>query len=197
MRDHLAPLFLQMAETHTAAFAPGTLLNRSRQAKYYNRSCFHMTCPHLSPLVIHVLLYTQFLANAFKNITTIKNYLSGAKTFVTQAAGDPSSFTSPLIANMVRGVAHISMHIPEQALPIPLQALKTACDLLAAMGPEANVAQTAVLYGFASLLRQSNLLPSSASTQSHTITRADVIDEGAVIWININSSKTICDALIA
>ena len=183
-----------MAETYSAAFAPGTLINRLRQAKLYLTFMFTHDYPYMYPSVLNVLLYTQFLANSFKNTTTIRSYISGAKTFVTHAGGDISSFASPHLSGMLRGVARISLHIPEQAPPIPLPAIKAACDILAAVRGEALVARTAILVGFASLLRQSNLLPSTANTHCHTVTRADMLDEGEVLWTNINSSKTISDA---
>ena len=132
------------------------------------------------------------MANSFKSVASIKNYLSGAKTFLSQAGGDATPFQSPYLQNMLRGVARISLHVPQQAPPIPLPMFKAMCDLLQAIGGEASIARTALLIGYATLLRQSNLLPSlSPASPMHTIIREDVLDEGTVLWVTINSSKTI------
>ena len=187
------PLYHQMTSSYGAAFAHGTLINRARQARTYLSFMFTYTFPHLNPTVLHILLYAQFLANSYKNLITTKNYLSGAKTYITHAGGDASPFLSPQLTNMLRGLARASLHIPEQAPVIPINYIKAMCHMLEQQGAEGRAARAAILIGYATLLRQSNLLPTPGSGQHHVMTRQDVIDDGPVMWVNINSSKTICD----
>ena len=163
------PLFHQMADTYAAAFAPGTLQNRARQAKTYLAFMFTYDFPILSPSTVHILVYTQHLSNSFKNVTSIKNYLSGAKNFILQAGGDPTPFHSPQLTNMLRGVTRLSLHVPSQAPAIPLPYFKRLCDLMEVLGGDAASARAALLIGYATFLRQSNLLLGSGPEHAHTL----------------------------
>ena len=182
-----------MTATYQAAFTPGTHQNRARQARSYVTFMLYYSLPHLNPSITDVLLYAQCLANTFKNPTTHKNYLSGAKTFITQAGGNPSAFFSPILHNFLKGVARLSTHEINQAPAIPLDMIKRVCDLLAALSPDAATIRLAVLLGFTSFLRQSNLLLTPGYSATHCLRRGDVTDAGDHLWLSINSSKTISD----
>ena len=182
-----------MQESYSAAFSEGTRQNHYRQAKAYLTFMLASTFSPLAPTVIQILLYIQFLANSFKTVLTVKNYLSGAKSFVTQQGAPTHQFSSPLISNLFKGLARMSMHVPTQAPPLRVNDIKRICDILAVMDDGARVARTAILMAFATFLRQSNLLPTAGSTAGHCIRRGDVHLEDGQLWITINSSKTISD----
>ena len=182
-----------MAETYQAAFAPGTVQNRTRQARAYISFMLTYSFEYLNPSPTEILLYAQCLANSFVSPATHKNYLSGAKTFVIQAGGNPIAFQSPLLQNFLKGVSRLSNHHTHQAPEIPLPVIKQLCDLLAALSPDAVTVRLMVLLGFTSFLRQSNLLYTPGQATSHHLRRADVTDDGARLWLSINSSKTIID----
>ena len=156
---------------------------------------FTYSFPYLQPTVLHVLLYAQFLANSYKNIITTKDYMSGAKSYVANAGGDASVFLAPQVTNMLKGIARLSLHIPDQAPPIPISYIKGMCDYLDELGPQTQTARAAILIGYATLLRQSNLLPTPGPRhiQHHTITRDDIRDSRTPIWVTLNSSKIITD----
>ena len=67
------------------------------------------------------------------------------------------------------------------------------CDLLAALSPDAATVRLMVLMGFASFLRQSNLLYCPGHPTQHYLRHADIVDNGLRLWLSINSSKTIID----
>ena len=67
------------------------------------------------------------------------------------------------------------------------------CDLLAVLDHQARIARVAILVGFATFLRQSNLLPTATMQGGHYIRRGDVQANDAQLWITVNSSKTISD----
>ena len=69
------------------------------------------------PSIPTILMYTQTLANTHKNVRSVKNYLSGANTFVRNAGGEIASFDSPLLANLIKGIARLSTHVPSSARP--------------------------------------------------------------------------------
>ena len=142
--------------------------------------------PTLSP----ILHYTQFLANSFTSVASIKNYLSGAKTFVTNAGGDYSPFTSRIIPDILRGITRLSTHVPTPAASLDPITVKRMCDVMWALGPDARIARAAVLFAFATFLRQSNFLYTSTGA-THMLTRGDITPAPYGLAVHVASTKTI------
>ena len=143
-----------------------------------------------------LLLYIQFLANTHKNIISIKNYMSGAKTYVVATGGLSWAFSSPFIPNLYTGLLRLSSHIPMPAPAIPIDTLKLMFDILATMSTDGATIQSAFLIGFALFLRHSNHLPTYRPGAMHALRRHDICDDGNCLWLSINSSKTIVDPRI-
>ena len=141
--------------------------------------------PHITPL----LHFLQLLSNSFNSVASIKNYLSGAKTYVTSAGGDPTPFSAPIIPDVLQGVARLSTHTPAQASSLDPKTLKTMCDTLWALGPEARIARAAILFAFATFLRQSNFLYTSGGRQ-HMLTRRDLLPTPYGLAVHVSSTKT-------
>lgn len=70
------------------------------------------------------------MANSYSSPASIKNYLSGAKYWVTVHAGDISAFLSIEVAEMIKAVVTESDHIPSPAAPITVQHLRLICGFL-------------------------------------------------------------------
>ena len=102
-------------------------------------------------------------------------------------------FSSPLLINLFECITKLSAHIPLPPPAIDLTRLKRMCDILAAMASDAATVRAAILLGFTTLLRQSNLLPASALGQTHCIRRRNSVVEDTTLWVTVNSSKTIYD----
>ena len=172
-----------------AAYSPGTSKNHQRQAKLY--IAFMLTAGYdpLFPSLTPLLHYVQLLANSFAAVTSVKNYLSGAKTYVRNAGGDPTPFTSRIIPDLLRGVTRLSTHVPSPAITLQPETIKAMCDVMWAFGPDARVARAAVLFAFATFLRQSNFLytPSAAG---HMLTRRDVLPAPYGLAVHVASTKT-------
>ena len=154
---------------------------------------------YVSPSLTSCLLYIQCLANSFKNMTSVRNYLSGAKTFLTAAGGDPAPLSAPLVATVIRGAARLSTHVASPAPPLGRDALLGLCRGLAALGPDGRVAMAAVLFGVTTFLRQCNFLPASTARPGpHLIRRRDIQDSGDALLVKVSSTKTrmICDGPI-
>ena len=118
---------------------------------------------YMTPTLQSLLLYLQCLVNSFKNITSIKNYISGARTFVSLSGGNTALFTSPILATVIRGAARLSTHVPRPAPPLGRLQLHRLCAALRRIGGDGRVAMAAVLFGVATFLRQSNFLPQSTA----------------------------------
>ena len=186
-----------MQTSYSAAVTDSTAANRLRQTRTYLSFMLGRRCDPYSPTLINILLYIQLLANSFKSVATVKNYLSGAKTFLTQQAAPTYLFSSPVISNLFKGLQRLSNHIPTPAPAIDLVSLKRACTLLLGLGGDALTARAAMLMGFATFLRQSNLLPHSATAwhSPHTLRRRDIYEQDGYLRVTVNSSKTITDPL--
>ena len=129
---------------------------------------------YLRPSLKACLLYIQFLANSFKNIRSVKNYASGAKTFIISCGGTPDNFSSPVILNLLKGATNASTHEEHQAPALPRPVLFALCDGLRQLGPNGVVAAAACLFGVATFLRQSNFIPTTPGDGRHLLTRGDV-----------------------
>ena len=146
---------------------------------------------HLNPSLPACLLYTQVLANSLKNVRSVKNYLSGAKTFITSAGGSWSNFQSPLISTLLKGIANLSDHVELQAPPLSRVLLFRLCDGLRAWGPDGVVAAAACLFGMATFLWQSNFLPTGSRPAPHLIGRGDVLLDAAGLRVHVRTTKTL------
>ena len=146
---------------------------------------------YLFPSLTACLLYIQCLVNSMKNITSVKNYISGAKTFVVGVGGQPAAFDAPLVFTVIRGAAKLSTHIPSPAPPIARRHLLALSQVLMKLGPDGRVAMAALLFGVATFLRQCNFLPPSRGRVSpHLITRRDISRDARGLLVRVRSTKT-------
>ena len=179
--------------TYSNAYSVGTQENRQKQAEAYIAFCVLYNFQPTSPPLIAAALYTQCLANSFKSLSTVRNYLSGARSWITETNGDPSGFTSPVIQTLLKGLARNSTHIPTPAPVLDIVSICKLCDVLETLGPDGLIARAAILIGFATFLRQSNLVSPSPDIWSgvHTIRRGDVTLGDPGLWVTVRSSKSI------
>ena len=148
--------------------------------------------PH-TPTIPAILHYAQLLPNSFANPTSVKNYLSGAKTFIVMAGGDPSPFDSPLCHHFFKGAARISSHVPNAASEIDLSTFKSLCDTLWNLGPDARITRAALLFGYVTFLRQSNFLLTTPPSP-HMIRRQDIRPAPYGLAVHVPSTKTLTRA---
>ena len=146
-----------------------------------------------TPSPLQLGLYIQCLANSFKSTRTIKNYISGAKTFLEAIHQPVHNFSAPLVTTTLRGVVKLSTHIPAQAPPISVETVKLLSVALSRIGPQGVHAKALLLLMYASFLRQSNLLTPAGFVVAgpHTLKRRDITLEGDTLWLKVLSSKTI------
>ena len=88
----------------------------------------------MTPTLQSLLLYLKCLVNSFKNITSIKNYISGARTFLSMSGGNTAPFISPILAMVIRGAARLSTHVPRPAPPLGRLQLHCLCSDFARLG---------------------------------------------------------------
>lgn len=188
-------LYRQMIGSYSDSVAPGTLVNRFTQAKLYVTFSVYYGFDPLSPSSTDVCLYTQFLKNSFSAPTTIKNYLSGVKTWLGEHGGDLSSFSSFEFHQLSSGLAKRSRHVPQRAAPLTWAHLRIIANFLDTTPGVPLSAKPCLLIGFHTFLRAGNLLSPTISSWggAHTIRTKDISlsDEG--IHISVCSTKTKTD----
>lgn len=187
-----SPLYYQMIKTYARALAPGTYANRLKQAHCYITFAVLYNVPYLSPTPVHVCMYSQYLANKFRSISSVKNYMSGARTWVLEHGGDPGTFLTHEQSMMIKALTKDSEHVVKHAFPLLIHHifkivsyLDKACNVPLSVKP-------CILIGFSCYLRASNLVSPSFAVLGgpHTLQAKNVIDCGSALKIVITSTKT-------
>lgn len=182
-----------MLNSYEHAVSPGTANNRLRQAKVYLAFSVAYNINFLAPTLSDTAMFVQYLANSFKAPGTLKNYLSGAKLWVSQRGGDISAFLNPQVLEVVKGNENLSTHVPSPALPIKIHELFIITNFLHRFTPMSSPYIASLLIGFSTFLRASNLLSSSSLTNvnPHALLCQDVVSVPHGLKILVRSSKTI------
>lgn len=138
-------------------------------------------------------MYVQYLANTYKAISTVKNYISGVRFWINHHKGDDSGFSSSYVSSVIKYNAAKSNHVTMRAPPLSLQHLRTICMFFDANKNIAPVFKAALLLGYFCFLRSSNLLSPTVTEWGgpHTLNVSDVIMVPHGIVVIIRSSKTI------
>lgn len=137
-------------------------------------------------------MYIQWLSNSHSSPSTIKNYLSGAKTWVLEHKGSILSFASYESGQMLKSITKHSNHIVRRAAPLFEDHLRTICSYC-----DFNLAvplsvKPCILLGHALFLRASNLVSPSMDVWGgpHTLRVNDVHASTDKLVIRIASTKT-------
>lgn len=186
------PLFYQTLATYEEALAPGTLKNRQRQAKAYVTFAVRYNFNPIRPLPINAAMYAQHLANQHTSPASLKNYISGAKTWITHHIGDPSPFDSSPVQEVVYKLTKDSGHVPTPALPISPKEIKIICEFLDRTPTFPPSIKSCILLTYACMLRGSNVLSPSllAWGGAHTLRAADITIVNNSILVLVKSTKT-------
>lgn len=138
------------------------------------------------------MYYTQYLKNSQFAPTSVKNYLSGAKTWIAEHGGDSGPFLSFEFQQLYAGISKRSEHSPRRAAPLTPDHLRTIALFLDSTPSAPRGAKPCILLGYFTFLRSSNLLSPSMSSWGgpHTISAQDIhlSDEG--VTITVRSTKT-------
>lgn len=138
-------------------------------------------------------MYVQYLANTYKAISTVKNYVSGARFWINHHRGNDSSFSSVYVSSVVKFNAEKSNHVPNKAPPFTLNQLAIVCKFFDSHLNIPPVFKAALLLGYACFLRASNLLSPTVQQWGgpHTLNVSDIISVPTGLVVSIRSSKTI------
>lgn len=185
-------LYYQMLQTYSKALAPGTYANRAKQAHCYLTFAVKYNVPYLFPNTVHVCMYSQYLANKFDSLSSVKNYLSGARTWVLEHGGDSQGFICHEQSTMIKSLSKLSTHVVKRAAPLSLHHVSLIVNYLDKARNAPLCIKPCILIGYSCYLRASNLVMSSFSMfgGSHTMLASDVLDHGDSLKVVISSTKT-------
>lgn len=137
-------------------------------------------------------MFGQFLANKHAAPTSIKNYISGARTWIEEHRGDNRAFHSHQFSQILKGFVKNSTHIPRQAPPLTVRHIKLICSFLDGSNQVPLSIKPAILIGYSCFLRASNLFVSTMLEWAgpHTLLAGDnrVLPSG--LSVIIRSTKT-------
>lgn len=190
--DDDSKLYSQTIQTFNSALTPGTRANRHKQAEYYLTFCVKFNVHYLFPTILNVSMYVQWLANNLSSPSSLKNYLSGAKSWVSEHRGDITSFLSSEVAQMIKSVTKHTKHVVRRAAPIFLSHLSIICSYCDYHLMVPLAVKPCILLGHALYLRASNLVSPSMDVWGgpHTLRVKDVSAFNDKLVVRISSSKT-------
>ena len=184
-----------MVGSFEAGTSSGTKINKYNQVFLYMSFMIACSFNALSPDLLSVMLYSQFLFNSFTSVQSIKNYMSGPKVYLRDRGHNFTAFCHPSLKTLINGFKRLSDHVPRRAPALSTKTLKKVIDLLSALSVEGQVAASSLLFGTCSFLRQSNFLGTQwLYDNPHMVRRCDVKIEKHTMWINVMSTKTLARA---
>lgn len=182
-----------MIATYNQAKGPGTVKNKLVQAQLYLKFCLMYRVNYLGPSVLDVAMFTRFLGNSFSSPGTIKNYLSGAKSWVDHHIGDSKAFAASEPGDVLKRVSTSLHHVVKRAYALTPQDLQVICLFLDTNISVPAAVKPCILLAYASFLRSSNLTSPTLSVWGgpHTLRACDVITSPNGLYLAIRSTKTL------
>ena len=103
--------------------------------------------------------YIEYLTSFLSSPQTIRNYVSGVRTWHLRIAGHSAALDSPQVKDMFRAIDRTLRHVPDRKLPITQDILATLVHSTPVLGTLAPAMKVALLFGYYGFLRQSNIAP--------------------------------------
>lgn len=138
-------------------------------------------------------MFTQYLANSFSSPASIKNAISGAKTWISNHLGQAKAFDSPSVQELLKKFTKDSNHVPKPALPITEVELDIITRYIDSNPVIDCAVKPCILLSFYCMLRASNVISPSLSQWggAHTLRVSDIILNQYGLLVIIRSTKTL------
>ena len=153
----------QLVATHTLkGLGDGTSHGLKTHVNTYVTFCTMFGLYLFTNTVDHFRRFVSHLTKTHSSIDSIKNYVSGAKNLFMIMGFQPPHIAGYIYNLTVKGITRVKDHVVKRALPV-------TPELLADLFPHVDLTDTkqvvvwvALLVGFYSFFRKSNLVPDSA-----------------------------------
>lgn len=177
------------------AYAESTNKNIRTQWESYYMFCIYFKLKPLPTTVSIMSIYAQFLSRSFKSVEAINNYISGVKLLHLYLDIEYPQFDSFHLKLVLKGLARLNPHCPNQANPITPSMLYDMSKNFDTNSPIDSTFWCLFLHAFFLMFRKSNLVPDSvtAFNSSKQLCRDnyEFDEEKGVLLVKINWSKTI------
>lgn len=176
-----------------AAFRPGTFSNLKSQLNAYNLFCvFYRFEPF--PCSIDILCaYACFLSKSLKSLSSVKNYLSGLKTWSQLLNIGIDAFTSTDFKLTLRGLSHKNQHVQVSKLPLLPEHLINIVRLLDIFDYVDACLWCFITLAFFGMLRASNLISrtSVSFNPKEQLTRKSIVftDQGLLVLLHWSKTR--------
>lgn len=186
---------MQMKDSFSNSIAPGTAANRLTQAKSFLSFAVYYKVPVLHPSVTQLCMYAQLLSNTYPAPSTIRNYISGAKTWIQEHGGNISAFSAPECLQLVKSIQKKSQHIPSRAEPLFWEHIRIVVDFINSNPCVPLSAKPCILIGFHTFLRGSNLVSPSTGVWAgpHSLLAKHVRVSDLGLHVSVHTTKTKLD----
>jgi len=136
--------------------------------------------------------YACFLSEEFKSSDSIRNYISGIKTWATLFKHNVDNFYSPSVKLTLTGLDKLNIRIPNQRLPLLVSHLFQLYECINQENLSDSVLWALILIAFFGMLRKSQFANSSKKsfTSAEQFTRGDFLFTIQGMIVNIKWSKT-------
>lgn len=175
-----------------AAFRPGTYSNLKCQLRTYLLFCIKFERIPFPVDPNTVSIYACFLADHFKSSNSVRNYISGIKTWATLLKFAVEDFYSPSVKLTLTGLDKLNTRIPNKKFPILIEHLKAIHSVINLNETNDVVLWTMILVAFFGMLRKSQFGAISRKDFKVTeqLTRADFTFTLEGLLIRVQWSKT-------
>ena len=173
---------------HTA-YAASTRNNFATQSKAFWLFCLYFGRQPVPVAEDTLCLYAQFLARSFKTVNSIKSYLNVIKIIHNTIGESVTGFGGCQLKLTLKGIARTLNTPPNQAQPLTAEILLAIKKKLNLRRSEDLVFWAALLIGFFSLARISNLV--ATYSNAFQVLRGQIKIAGSVMLLVFTKTKTI------
>ena len=182
----------QVRVSRKAAFAEGTHKNLRVQFRAFILFCLYFHLPCLPTNLDTLSLYVQFLKRSFVSMTSVKNYVNGAKVLhltLGYTFPDPDYGFRLLL----KGLARLHPHEEKRALPITPGILLSLFGVMDMSSPLHASLWCCFVSAFFLFARKSTMLPPTVAsfTRKKHLTRGDFFRSEGALVVLIRWSKTL------
>ena len=182
---------VRVMKAFTNSLSQGTWQNKANQVRIYLAFCEEHSVNPLQPEEYDIISFIYHLQCKLRSPGAVMNYISGVKTWLKTCSGKSEVFDSYLVTVMKKGVSKNSDHSVIRAEPITPNDLCCIIDYLSVKSHYSKVVVALLLIAYHTLLRQSNLLPSSAACRSqHMLKFSDISCNANNLIVLVSSTKT-------
>ena len=180
----------EMSKVIGAAWSESTLSTRNSQRGHYLKFCGDHGLVSL-PADPHTVARFLIWQSSTSKYSTCNNYLSAINVLHKFYGFDIDYRECFLIKLIMKGLKSILGDHVKQKRPFTVQELESMFDHLDFHSDREMLCWTVIILSFRTLLRKSNLVPSSHSDFTHVIQRKDVSFHSWGMMISVGSTKTL------